>query len=89
MHFMGAETTEDGQLRVTFASDDALHVLEGTPAEISHLGERMHEASVLGGVALAEREVAWLPEVTVGDDQVAFGVGGEHVRIRITRGALR
>jgi len=87
MHFMGAETTADGQLRVTFASDDALHVLEGSPAEINDLGERMHEASVLGGVALAEPEVAWLPEVTVGSDNVAFGVGGEYVRIRITRGA--
>jgi hypothetical protein len=86
MQLLGAKETERGTIEVTFGTQDGVHVLEGRAEEIGQLGERMREASALGtSVVTVEPQLLWLPDVPVGRDVVAFGIGGRGVRVRITR----
>ena len=87
MEFLGARQTDHGTIEVTFGTHDGVHVLEGRAEEIGDLGARMQEASELGSdVRVTSVEsLLWLPEVPVGRDLVAFGIGGGGVRVRITR----
>lgn len=88
MQLLGAKETDRGTIEVTFGTQDGVHVLEGRAAEIGDLGERMREASELGtsvATGPGDWQLLWLPEVPVGRDVVSFGIGGNGVRVRITR----
>ncbi len=90
MQLLGAKETDRGTIEVTFGTREGVHVLEGRADEIGDLGARMQQASALGTAAAedpASTQLVWLPDVTVGQDVVTFGITGGAVRVRITRNA--
>lgn len=81
---LDATRRDDGTVEIVFGTTDGVRILVGTVEEVTVLSERMAEASKLATLIAVTNDVAWLPSTIVGKDAVAFGIGGPHVRVRIT-----
>lgn len=80
---LDARQTDRG-VRITFATERGLEILEGSHDEVARLAEVMRQVSALA--ALNEYERVWLQDVRVGDALVKLGLNPHgQARVRIVR----
>jgi hypothetical protein len=85
LELLDAHETENG-IVVTFATEQGVQRLEGSPEEIAGLARAMQQVAALG--QLNEHERVWVEEVPVGRSRVRLGLSpGGQARVLITHDA--